>query len=369
MTEGSENSPGVLVVGTGFGCRIQVPALRAAGFRVLGLVGTDIGRTRTRASANGVEGAFTDLDEAIAQTGATAVAVSTPPHSHAPLILKAISHRCHVLCEKPFAMNADEARAMLEAAQRAGVAHVIGNEFRWEPPRATIARVIAQGLIGEPRFATFTQFLHYAGHPSVRLPSWWFDKGVGGGWLGASGSHAVDWIRTWLGEFDSLSASLPSIAAPENAAEDSYVMRFRLKTGVEGVLQQTAGAWGPLTAMVRVAGTKGTLWLEKGAVWLADKDGARELPIPPELMLPPAPPVGDDPRQKSPEWQMLTRVELAPYTQLCEAWHAAIDGRALSSPVRVPTFADGVANTRILDAIRWSAANAGALATITEERQ
>jgi predicted dehydrogenase len=78
MTEVAEDSPGVLVVGTGFGCRIQVPALRAAGFRVLGLVGTDIGRTRLRATTNGVEGAFTDLDEAIARTGATAVAVSTP---------------------------------------------------------------------------------------------------------------------------------------------------------------------------------------------------------------------------------------------------------------------------------------------------
>lgn len=367
MTEVTEDSPGVLVVGTGFGCRIQVPALRAAGFRVLGLVGTDIGRTGLRASVNGVQGAFTDLDEAIERTGATAVAVSTPPDSHAPLILKAISHHCHVLCEKPFAMNVDEARAMLEAAERAGVAHVIGNEFRWEPPRAMISRAIAQGLIGEPRFAIFTQFLHYAGHPSVDLPHWWFDKGSGGGWLGASGSHAVDWIRTCLGEFESLSASLPSITAPNNGAEDSYLVRFRLMTGAEGVLQQTAGAWGPFTAMVRVAGTKGTLWLENGAVRLADKDGTRELPIPFDLALPRAPPFSDDPRQKSAEWQMLAQVELGPYTQLCEAWHAAIHGGVASSPVPVPTFADGVANTQVLDAIRWSAANAGALAAVRQE--
>jgi hypothetical protein len=39
------------------------------------------------------------------------------------------------------------------------------------------------------------------------------------------------------------------------------------------------------------------------------------------------------------------------------------EGRVGSSPVPVPTFADGVANTQVLDAIRWSAANAGALAT------
>jgi hypothetical protein len=75
-------------------------------------------------------------------------------------------------------------------------------------------------------------------------------------------------------------------------AEDSYVVRFRLMTGVERVLQLTAGAW--------------------------------------------------------------------------EAWRAAIDGRVVRGPVAVPTFADGVANTQVLDAIHWSAANAGALATVLQ---
>jgi len=358
-------SPGVLVVGTGFGCRIQVPALRAAGFNVLGLVGTDIARTRERAAANALPGVFTDLDEAITESEAAAVAISTPPHTHAALVLKAISHRRHVLCEKPFAMNLGEARAMLEAAERAGVVHVIGHEFRWETSRALMMRAIADGLIGEPRLATLTQFLHYAGHPRVRLPDWWFDRDSGGGWLGASGSHMLDCLRIWLGEFESLSASLPRIT-PGEGAEDSYVMRFRLKSGVEGVLQQTAGAWGPHVATVRVAGTKGTLWLQDGAVWLADDQGTRALPVPQELLLPPLPPLSSDPRQKSPEWQMLAQVELAPYTELCKAWRAAIDRRSVPCPVPIPTFADGVANTRVLDAIRWSAANAGARATVPE---
>jgi predicted dehydrogenase len=368
MKSVTDDAPVALVVGTGFGCRIQVPALRAAGFEVMGLVGTDIQRTSERAAANDVRHAFTNLDEAIARTGATAVAVSTPPNTHAPLILKAISHGCHVLCEKPFAMDAREARAMLEAAERAGVAHVIGNEFRWEPPRVMLARALAGGLIGEPRFATFTQFLHYAGSPFVDLPHWWFDKRFGGGWLGAQGSHVVDWVRTWLGEFDSLSASLPSVAVPENGAEDSYIVRFRLVNGVEGVLQQTAGAWGPSAAMVRVAGTKGSLWLDKGAVWLADRDGARELSIASDLLLPRDPPRSDDPRQKSAQWQMLAAVELGPYTKLCEAWHAAIDGRVVSSPVPVATFADGLANMQVLDAVRSSGANAGALVNVRRQK-
>ena len=354
----------VLIVGSGFGCRIQVPALRAAGFDVVGLVGTDAKRTAERAVANGVGQAFTDLDAAIKQTSAVAVAVATPPHTHAPLVLKAISRGCHVLCEKPFAMDAAEARTMLEAAERARVVHVLGNEFRWAPERAMVKRLIAEGAIGEPRFITLTQFFQYVASPDTELPAWWLDKRAGGGWLGAWGSHVVDWVRTWLGEFASLSASLPVISAPEGGAEDSYIVRFRLANGVEGALQQTAGAWGPLAAMVRVAGTKGAIWFDNGAVWMADRNGSREVAIAPDLALPPPPPASTDPRQQTPEWQMLAYVELAPYMKLGEWWRAAIEGRPTTGPIQPATFADGVAAMIVLDAIRKSAANGGAVVNL-----
>ena len=69
----AQPSPRVLVAGTGFGCRIQVPALRAAGFEVVGLVGSNPERTKERAAANGV---------AAADGGAvTKVVPSTAAHS------------------------------------------------------------------------------------------------------------------------------------------------------------------------------------------------------------------------------------------------------------------------------------------------
>ena len=99
-----------LVVGTGFGCRIHVPALRAAGFEVVGLVGANPGKTEKRAGQNGITAWFTDLDEAIAQTGAKVVTVATPPSTHAGATLKAVAHGCHVVCEKPFAFDAERPR-------------------------------------------------------------------------------------------------------------------------------------------------------------------------------------------------------------------------------------------------------------------
>jgi predicted dehydrogenase len=354
----------VLVVGSGFGCRIQVPALRGAGFDVVGLVGTDASRTAERAAANGVPQALTDLDQAITTTGAKAVAISTPPHTHAPLVLKAIARGCHVLCEKPFAKDAAEARVMHAAAEQAGIVHLLGNEFRLLPERAMVARLLAEGLIGEPRFVSLTQFAQYAIDPNTELPEWWLDKSAGGGWLGAWGSHVVDWVRTWLGEFASLSAALPNISVPAGAADDSYIVRFRLANGAEGVLQQTAGDWGPFAAIVRVAGTKGTVGIENGAVWFADRNGRREIPVAPDLMLAPPPPESSDPRLKRIEWQIMAQIELGPYRTLCDTWRTLIAGGTPASTVPPATFADGVANMEVLDAIRDSAANGGALVTL-----
>lgn len=357
MSGASPSKPAALVVGSGFGCRIHVPALRAAGFEVVGLVGTDAARTERRARAKGVPQAFTDLDEAITRTGATLVTIATPPHTHAMLSMQALSRHCHVLCEKPFARDAAEARSMLAAAAGAGVIHLVGHEFRWKPERALVARAVAQGLIGEPRFATFLQYVSLVASPEARMPRWWFNPEAGGGWLGASGSHIVDQVRSTLGEFASLSAALPTLAAREGAAEDSYLVRFRLVNGIEGIVQQTGGAWGPFAAMTRIAGSKGTVWIDGESVKIADASGARDLPLPPDLTLPPPPPANDDP------WYEYSIVELGPYTRLCEALRALIDGKPQSA-VPVPTFADGLAEMEVLDAIRTSAASDGALVTL-----
>jgi predicted dehydrogenase len=355
MASGAPTAPAALVVGTGFGCRVHVPALRAAGFDVVGLVGTDLGRTTRRAGRSGVPHAFTDLDVALARPDVVVVTVATPPHSHAAVSIAACSAGKHVACEKPFAMDAVEARAMLAAAEDAGVTHLVGHEFRWATERSVAGRAIADGLIGEPRFVTIVQYVPLVADPETKMPRWWFDTDAGGGWLGASGSHVVDQLRTWLGEFESVSATLSVVSSREDVAEDSFTVRFRLEGGVEGALQQTAAAWGPYAGLTRVAGTEGTLWTEGEDVFLADRDGTRQLPVPPDLALPMAPDESDDPRHR------FTHLELGPYTRLCEVLRAAVDGRSIDSPVAIPTFADGVACMEVLDAIRASAVDGGEL--------
>jgi len=352
------DAPRAVVVGTGFGCRVHVPALRAAGFDVVALVGRDPEKTARRAGRAGIGHPCASLEDAVALGGIDAITIATPPNTHAAFAIAAVEAGCHVLCEKPFAMDTAEAEAMLVAADAAGVCHLVGHEFRWASDRATVGRAIAEGRIGEPRLATLVSYVPLVADLDTRTPPWWFDPGAGGGWLGASGSHVVDQIRTWLGDITEVSARLNVVSARDGVAEDSFTVRFRLVSGVEGMVQQTAAAWGPLAAMARVAGSLGTVWIDGDEPWLADADGTRRLEVPTDLVLPGPPGESDDPRQR------FTHLELGPFTRLCEVLRAGVEGGPLPDAVPVPTFADGVAEMRVLDAIRASAADGGATVSL-----
>ncbi|HEX6310350.1 MAG TPA: Gfo/Idh/MocA family oxidoreductase [Acidimicrobiia bacterium] len=348
------NGPGAVVVGTGFGARVHVPALRAAGFTVVALVGRDRDRTRWRAERLGVPHALTALDAGLVLPGVEAVTIATPPATHCELTLAALAAGKHVLCEKPFALDATEAETMLAAAGTAGVAHLVGHEFRWATDRAVAARVIAAGAIGEPRLASLVHHVDLVADPEAGLPAWWFDSAAGGGWLGASGSHAVDQLRVWVGEIASVSAAVDTISGRSaGSADDTFTIRIRFASGADGVLQQTAGAWGPGAALSRVVGSEGTVWLDDGVAWLADRVATRALPVPDDLELPEAPGMSDDPRHR------FTHLELGPYTRLAEVLRAGVEGAAPATAVPAPTFADGLACMRVLDAVRASAASGG----------
>lgn len=362
---GTANNPlRALVVGTGFGCRIQTPALQGAGFEVAGLVGTDPQRTQERARLAGVPRGFTDLGEAIDATGADVVVISSTPHTHARLSIQALESGCHVLCEKPFAADGDEARAMLEAARKTGKVHMIGHEFRFEPQRATFAKAIADGMIGDPKFVSMITLIPQIPFSEGEMPAWWFDPEEGGGWLGALGSHVFDQLRLWVGEFASVSGSLSTLTATRGPVDDSFTVHFQTKNGAEGVIQSSAGTFGPMLDVSRVSGSQGTLWTEGGAVHFAGRDGMRELEVAEEYALPEQPPVGGDPRFDSDRWRTLVTVELAPYTALCQSLKAQILGEQPASPLPAASFEDGVACMDIMDAIRASAADGGRLVDV-----
>ncbi|HEY7104761.1 MAG TPA: Gfo/Idh/MocA family oxidoreductase [Acidimicrobiia bacterium] len=351
---------GVVVVGTGFGCRIHVPAARAAGFDVVALVGRDPEKTARRAARAEVEVSCGSLAEALALPHADVVVVSTDPASHAPLAEEAIAAGRHVLVEKPFTLDASEARGLLQAADRAGVVALVGHEFRFVPQRVTVRQALADGAIGAPRLGTFVGHLPLVAAVDAPAPRWWFDPAGGGGWLGAAVSHLVDAIRSWLGELDSVSAALPMVSDRDagTMAEDSVSLRFRTRSGCEGVIQQSAAVWGERIEVMRIAGPRGTLTLDGEVVHFADADGTRTL----DLVGPPLPvdiSPSDDPRHR------FTHIELGPATVQARVLRDLARGVTPEYDLVPPaTFVDGVACMEVLDAVRRSAADAGATTAV-----
>ena len=315
----------VAVVGTGFGCLTHVRALRAAGFDVTALVGRDPAKTKARAERFGVPNPCTSLAEALLL--AEVVTVATPPHTHAPLVLEALAAGKHVLCEKPFARSAGEARQLLAAAEEAGVVHMVGTEFRWSTGQALAARVIREGAIGDPRLATFLLHVPMLADPAGELPDWWADAGQGGGWLGAEAAHMVDQVRVTLGEFEGVSAGLNVVSDRPMTAEDSYSAHFRLRSGVEGVMQSTAGAWGAPMFATRIAGTHGTVRVEFDTVWVDDAGGSRQVPVPDDLVLPPPDPPPSDLLVTAYDQLHAFGIDLPPYTRLAQTFADMIAGR------------------------------------------
>ncbi len=357
---------GAVVFGTGFGCVTHVRALRAAGFDVVALVGRDPERTTERAGMFDVPLALTSVDEALALDGVDAVTIATPPHTHAAIALAAIARGKHLICEKPFARDAAEGRTMLAAAEAAGVVHLLGCEFRWDPGQALLARAVRDGAIGEPKLATVILHVPLLADAAAAVPAWWADESQGGGWMAAHGSQIIDQVRCTLGEFESVTAALPHVTPRSMTADDAFLVQFRMRSGAVGVLQSTASDWGQPIILTRVVGSTGTAWIEGvgATVKVADRNGTRTLPVPDFLPSGTAPPLPDGMVTTAYERMISHGMDLAPYTRLAEVLQARMEGRPDPEGPQAATFADGVRDIAVLDAIRRSAAQGATVAVV-----
>ena len=349
-------SVGAIIVGTGFGVLTHLRALRNAGITVHALVGRKPDKTRERAAMFDVPHGLTVLADALALPGVDGVSIATPPHTHAEIALAAIAAGKHVLCEKPFARDAAEGERMLDAAEKAGVVHLLGTEFRYATSQALLARTVRAGVIGDPRLATFIMNVPVLADPAGEVPDWWSSTESGGGWLGAYASHIIDQVRVTVGEIAGVSASLSLVSDRSWTAEDSYTVHFRTVNGCDGMLQSTAGAFGPMDFITRVSGSKGTAWLQGNDVCVADAGGTRTVDVPEDLVTLPADPPPSELMVTTYDHLHAAGFDLGPYTKLAECWRDRILGKDIASDPAPATFADGLATQRVLDAIRRSSA-------------
>ena len=143
----------------------------------------------------GVEKRYPSGEEMLAKEKLDVVSIATPNISHKSLPFAALEAGCHVLCEKPMAMNAAEAREMLAAARKAGKRLMIDFSYRFTEQSMALKAQVDAGILGDVYFGR-TVWHRRRGMP--KFGGWFGQKAFsGGGPLIDLGVHRLD-LALWL---------------------------------------------------------------------------------------------------------------------------------------------------------------------------
>lgn len=336
----------VLLIGTSFGGTIHAPGYATdPAFRLVGVASGHVENARRVAEAHGVAYATRDWKKMLEEVEADLVSIASPVDLHYPMARAALERKRHVLLEKPFAMNAAQAKELTAFAKSQKMVAVVNHQFRHKPGRAALARWIAEGKLGKVEHLVMrTRIPGWARDPSRKL-SWLTEKKRGGGLLGALGSHDVDQfllyggpIRRVFCRLRHLAASAPGLSAAHRAitAEDSFTILVEFKSGATGVIDTFGGA--------RVRRERIEAFGSEDSFTVLDGDrigrpidggGIEELPVPEDLRLEP-----------TPEAPLL-----APFRVKLAMLREAIRGNGTGAS---PTFAEALEVQKVLDAARKS---------------
>jgi predicted dehydrogenase len=134
------------------GMQKVVPAIqRGADCEVVAIASRDGARARAAAEALGIPTAYGSYADLLAADDVDAIYLPLPNDLHAPWTIAAVEAGKHVLCEKPLAMDAAEAKAMIAAADTAGVKLAEAFMYRYHPSWLDAVQLVREGAIGELR--------------------------------------------------------------------------------------------------------------------------------------------------------------------------------------------------------------------------
>lgn len=257
---------GVLGFG-GFSDVAMAPAITGTpGHRLQAIWGRNPERTAQYARKYGEVRCAPSAEALLDSRDLEAVYVAAPNHQHAELTARAAERGLHVLCEKPMALNLEEAARMIEACRKAGVRLMIGNMMRFNPCHGWIRDFIAAGGLGE---ITEAQALFGYDLPAffpLATSPWRLQPALsGGGAMMDVGVHVIDLLRWLVGrEVSEVTGFIDTRTHP-----------FPIDWNSTAVLRFEGGALGTVLASfdnrfredyLAISGTRGSLKAE-GTLW------------------------------------------------------------------------------------------------------
>ena len=186
------------------------------------LVDTNEERLREVSAEFGVSGLTQDYHEILDK--ADGVIIATPHYSHHPIAMDFLRQGVHVLCEKPLAVTASDAKEMVAQAEQSGVTLSVNNLKRLFPSFMAVKRLISDGSIGNVHSITYHEGRAFRGWPTAS--GFYFDKERSPkGALLDLGAHALDVLCWWMGKPDLVSCRTDSFGGPEACASVNFRLR------------------------------------------------------------------------------------------------------------------------------------------------
>lgn len=211
---------------------------------------------RAYAAEHGIERAYDSYDALLADPGIDLVYNALPPSMHADWTVAALRAGKDVLCEKPFTMNAAQARRVVAAASDTGRRVIEAFHDHYHPLSAWIRHTVEDGVLGDLQRAeaVFTGSTPYAPGTLRHEPA------LGGGALMDLGCYPVHWLR-------SLFPGAPSVTAAEavrNPSGADIRMRAELTfpSGVEAAVEASMVEGVLLKSALTLTGSRGSLLVD-----------------------------------------------------------------------------------------------------------
>ena len=200
----------------------------------------------------------TDLDEAINHPDTDTVVIGLPNHLHEDLVARTAAAGKNILCTKPLARNAAEAKRMLDTVEQAGVFAGYLEDLCYTPKTLKALRTVQSGALG-----TITWARSRETHPGPHSAWFWDAEQAGGGAIVDLGCHCIEIIRNFMGKENrpvEVMCWADTLVHPIEA-EDNGIALIKFESGAIGQFEVSWTFRGGMDLRDEVAGTEGTIWL------------------------------------------------------------------------------------------------------------
>jgi predicted dehydrogenase/nucleoside-diphosphate-sugar epimerase len=241
------------LVGAGYISEYHAAAIRRLrNVELVGVYDVDSPRASAMAIKNGTL-SFSSL-AALRDAGADVIHVLTPPHAHAAVALEALEMGCHVLVEKPLAVEVEDCHRIRLKARDKGLQVCVNHSLLFDPQIRRALAIVKGGKLGAVRSVDILRSSQYPAYEGGPLPPQYRTAGYPFRDLGV---HALYLFEAFLGPIENVHADWTSLGGDPNLAYDEWRAMVRCRDGL-GQLQLSWNSR-PLQSQLIVHGTKGQL--------------------------------------------------------------------------------------------------------------